>query len=319
MCGPGSPASVRVFNTPVRWYQPRREDVIEKAASRLDYASLEMEYADAQIVTRFNRGSLELNCMERVSHHGRKTAYHMSDRGGAGPRILFIHGSGSTHRIWKSQFRLSDEFPLAALDLGGHGRSEDFDATPGWSTLSAYADEVLAVAESCNAEILIGNSLGGAVVQHIAIERDVTFDGFVLVGTGARLAVLEDLRVWLESDFDRAVEFLHGSGRLFHEADDELVELSKSAMRDCGQSVVRRDFLTCHSFDVRDQVASITAPTLAVTGEHDQLTPPWFHEFLADELPDCANTEIAEAAHLSMLEQPDAFNDLLEDFLVDLR
>lgn len=257
--------------------------------------------------------------METVTHNDRTTAYRISDRGGGGPAVLCIHGSGASHGVWKSQFRLSDLFPVAALDLSGHGDSENFDASVGWSTLSAYADDVLAVAGKVDADVLVGNSLGGAIVQHIALERDVDFDGFALVGTGARLAVMEDLRVWIQNDFDRAVEFLHEPGRLFYDAAEEDVDLSKAAMVDCGQETTARDFLTCHEFDVRDQIHRIETPTLAVTGEHDPLTPPWFHEFFADELPDCAMTTIDDAAHLCMLERPDAFNELLEAFVEDLR
>jgi pimeloyl-ACP methyl ester carboxylesterase len=257
--------------------------------------------------------------MKRVSLRERETAYRHSDRGAGGPTLLFVHGSGATHGVWKGQFRLSDRYPVAAVDLGGHGESADFDADPGWATLSAYADDVLAVAEAVDADVLVGNSLGGAVVQHLLLERDPNLDGLVLVGTGARLAVLEDLRVWLESDYDRAVEFLHGPDRLFHEPTDELRELSREAMYEVGQRVTRRDYETCHRFDVRDRVAEIDLPTLAVTGEADQLTPPAYHEFFADELPDCGWTTIDDAAHLSMLERPAAFNAVLEDFLADLR
>ncbi len=257
--------------------------------------------------------------METVSHHGRTTAYRLSDRGGGGPTVLFVHGSGGTHGAWKGQFRLSDAYPVAALDLSGHGESTDADADPGWGALSAYADDVLAVADAVDADVLVGNSLGGAVGLHLALERDVDLDGLVLVGSGARLSVLEDLRVWLQEDFERAVEFLHEPGKLFYDAPEEYVELSKEAMYGTGQATTARDFLTCDGFDVREEVGEIETPALAVTGEHDKLTPPWYHEFLAEEMPDCAWTTVEDAAHLSMLERPGAFNETLSAFLSDLR
>jgi pimeloyl-ACP methyl ester carboxylesterase len=257
--------------------------------------------------------------METVIHHGRSTAYRLSDRDAAGPTVLCVHGSGGSHGVWKGQFRLADEYPVAALDLGGHGESADFDADAGWATLSAYADEVLAVADAVDADVLAGNSLGGAVALHVALERAVDFDGLVFAGTGARLAVLEDLRVWLDEEFERAVEFLHEPGKLFHDPPEKYVALSKESMYDCGQAVTARDFLTCHEFDVRDRVGEVGTPALEVTGEHDRLTPPWFHEVLADEMADCAFATVDDAAHLSMLERPSAFNGTLGAFLEDLR
>ena len=83
--------------------------------------------------------------MRRVTHHGRTTAYRVADREAEGSPLLCVHGSGGTHEVWKSQLgRLASRRPVVALDLSGHGDSEDFDADPGWETVSAYADDVLA-------------------------------------------------------------------------------------------------------------------------------------------------------------------------------
>ena len=253
--------------------------------------------------------------METVSHHGRETAYEVSDRGGDGPPVCCIHGSGGAREVWKAQHRLADRTPVVTVDLSGHGDSDDIDATPGYPTLSAYADDVLAVAEATESRVLVGNSLGGAVALHVLLEREFSPDAVVLTGTGARLGVLEDLLSWLEDDFERAVEFLHGTDRLFHDPDPELRDLSTERMYECGQAVTNRDFRTCHVFDVRDQLGEIDVPVLAVCGEHDQLTPPWFHEYLADEIPDADLAEIEDAAHMAMLEQPAAFNEAVTSFL----
>ncbi len=253
--------------------------------------------------------------METVPHHGRETAYDVVDRGGDGPPICFVHGSGGSRDVWAGQRPLATDHPVVTIDLSGHGDSDDIDASAGYSTLSAYADDVLAVAEATDSEILVGNSLGGAVVLQILLEREFDPEATVLTGTGARLGVLEDLLAWLRSDFERAVEFLHGQDRLFHDSDPELRERSMERMYDTGQAVTRRDFLTCHEFDVRDRVAEIDAPTLAVYGEYDQLTPPWFHEYLADEIDGAGLAEIEDAAHLAMAERPTAFNGVVEEFL----
>ncbi len=253
--------------------------------------------------------------METVTHHGRETAYDVTDHGGRGPPVCFVHGSGGSRDVWAPQRTLADRAPIVRVDLSGHGDSTDIIADPGYVTLSAYASDVIAVAEATDAEILVGNSLGGAVIMHILLERAFEPEAAVLTGTGARLGVLEDLLVWLKNDFDRAVEFLHGPDRLFHDPSPKVRERSMERMHECGKEVTRRDFLTCHEFDVRDRVSEIDVPTLAVYGEYDQLTPPWFHEYLADEIDDAGLAEIEDAAHLTMLEQPAAFNAALTEFL----
>jgi pimeloyl-ACP methyl ester carboxylesterase len=254
--------------------------------------------------------------MQTVSHNNRSTAYEVFDRGGDGIPVLLVHGSGGARGVWKSQARLADDRPIVAMDLSGHGDSDDVDASPGYETLSAYTDDVVAVADATDAGILCGNSLGGAVVLHTLLNRSHRrdFDGAVYAGTGAKLAVLEDLRNWLAEDFERAVSWLHEPGRLFDDADDQVVDLSRTTMLDCGRETVERDFLTSHTFDVRDRLDEITVPGRAIVGENDALTPPHYHDYLAAEIGDCDVAIVEDAAHLAMLERPRAFNAALHEF-----
>ena len=256
--------------------------------------------------------------METVTHDGRETVYRLAGGGRDdtdSAEVLYVHGSGGTRRLWAAQYGPDGPaHPAVALDLSGHGDSGDVETPPGPETLAAYARDVKAVAEATGAGVLVGNSLGGAVCLHLAIETEFDPSALVLAGTGAKLAVLEDLRTWLAEDFERAVEFLHGPDRLFHDAGARTVERSKRAMRSAGRTVTRRDFLTCHRFDVRDRLSAVDAPTLAVVGEHDGLTPPAYHEYLAEH-PDGAYAEIDDAAHLAMVERPAAFNERVGAFL----
>ena len=260
--------------------------------------------------------------MHTLVHHGRETAYRVSDRGGQGPTVCFVHGSGGSSAVWKAQHRMNDGYPVVTLDCSGHGDSEDADTRPGFETLDAYADDVLAVIEETNADVLVGHSLGGAVVQHLLLERSVDLDGIVLTGTGARLPVPVELRSLFEGDdresLDAVIEYLHEPGRLFAEPDEDRRAVSAAALRECGLNVHRRDFQTCHTFDVRDRLDDVTLPTLAVVGRADQLTPPWYHRQLATTLPDCAFAAIEDAGHLLMLERPSAFNRAVERFLETL-
>ncbi|WP_144903363.1 alpha/beta fold hydrolase [Halobellus captivus] len=253
--------------------------------------------------------------MQSITHNGRETAYRTFDRGGEGPTVLAVHGSGGTHRVWSAQAKLADRFPLIAVDLSGHGDSDDVSAEPGYEALSAYVDDVVAVAEAADADVLLGNSLGGAVVLTALLERDLDVSGAVLAGTGARLPVLDDLFQWVATDFDRVVEFFHKPDHLFHDADEGTLGVSESALRNTGQAVLERDFRTAHAFDVRGQLSAIDVPALALVGEYDRLTPPHYHEELCAALPDCELSVIDDAAHLAMLERPGAFNDALTDFL----
>jgi len=252
--------------------------------------------------------------MAEVSHDGRTTAYRLAGDGDA--RVCYVHGSGGTHRIWTTQYAPQGPArPAAAVDLSGHGDSEDIDTDPGPETLRAYAADVTAVADATGADVFVGNSLGGAVLLTGVLDGTLDPSGLVLAGTGAKLTVLSDLRQWLDDDFERAVEFLHGPDRLFHDADERLLERSKAATYETGRRVTRRDYLSCHTFDARDRLDEIAVPALALVGEYDGLTPPSYHEYLAERMPDCEYRELDDAAHLTMVERPAAFNAAVEAFL----
>lgn len=252
--------------------------------------------------------------MKGVTHHGRTTTFRQT--GNSGPTLLYVHGSGASHAVWKGQLaRLSGEYRGVAVDLSGHGDAHDVATPAGPETMSAYGEDVAAVAEATAADVLVGNSLGGAVVLSLLLDGDIEPMATVLVGTGARLAVAPDLLGWLSNDFERAVEFLHGPDMLFHDPDERYLTVSKAAMYDVGRAVTERDFRTSDMFDIRGRLDEIPVPTFAITGEYDQLTPPKFHEYLAENLPDGRWETVPDAAHFSMLERPDAFNQRLRSFL----
>jgi 3-oxoadipate enol-lactonase len=225
-----------------------------------------------------------------------------------------VHGSGGTRSIWKAQ-RARLEEPVAALDLTGHGDSKDIDVAAGDPARNVYVRDTLAVASAIDADVLVGNSLGGSVILEAVLEHDPDVEAVVLLGSGAKLGVKKTLRRWLAEDWDRAVEFLHEPDRLFHEPSGRLTDLSRQAMAAVGRDVTERDFLTCHHFDVRDRLGEVSVPLLAVTGVYDQLTPPRFHGYLSSGCPQGRAALVPEAAHLSMLERPTPVNRLLTSFV----
>ncbi len=252
--------------------------------------------------------------METVSHTNRTTAYR---RGGGedGPVVCYIHGAGGSHGIWTEQCSNSDSPPAVVPDLSGHGESDDVSTAPGRETLDAYAEDVVAVCAETGATVLCGNSMGGAVAMWAILEHGLEPAALVLADTGAKLSVDSAFLDGLGSDFEAAIESLHAPGTLFHEPTERMVGPSKRSLRAAGRAVTLRDFETCDAFDVRERMDEVVVPTLAVCGEHDPMTPPAFHEYLAAKLPDCVFREIADAAHLPMLERPSAFDDAIRSFL----
>lgn len=102
---------------------------------------------------------------------------------------------------------------------------------------------------------------------------------------------------------------------MFHTDGERLVEGSKKAMYDAGQVVTLRDFLSCHTFDVRDEASEISVLMLTPIGKYDRLTPSSYHEYLAETMPDGEFGTVKDAAHFAVLGRPAVFNEAMKSFL----
>ena len=98
-------------------------------------------------------------------------------------KLVFIHGAGGVKDSWQYQV---DHFPESeAVNLPGHTEGEPCPSIEdymkwlrGYILQQAYEDVVL-----------VGHSMGGAIVQLYALEHPQELKAIILIGTGARLRV----------------------------------------------------------------------------------------------------------------------------------
>jgi len=96
--------------------------------------------------------------------------------------IVFIHGNSMSKKIWKKQFssKLSERYNLIALDLPGHGESENLTSYD-LHVLSTCISSVV-TSLSLQNYFLVGNSLGGDLILQELNKLD-NCKGIVLVDT----------------------------------------------------------------------------------------------------------------------------------------
>jgi pimeloyl-ACP methyl ester carboxylesterase len=70
--------------------------------------------------------------------------------------------------------------------------------------------------------------------------------------------------------------------------------------------------------DATPGLDNIAVPTLVVVGEHDAITPPTQSSAMAARIWGSEVVAIPGAGHLSNLENPEAFNAAVTDFLAKL-
>ncbi|HET7530050.1 MAG TPA: alpha/beta fold hydrolase, partial [Mycobacteriales bacterium] len=67
-----------------------------------------------------------------------------------------------------------------------------------------------------------------------------------------------------------------------------------------------------------DTLRAVAVPTLVLVGEEDGLTPPAESEAIAEAVPGARLVVLPRAGHLSALEDPDAFNAEVREFVARL-
>lgn len=237
-------------------------------------------------------------------------------RGTASPPIVAIHGAGGLGRYWGNQLvGLSRTTRFVAFDLPGHGRSTG----PTHITIAEGAQRVAALMNALKMDqaVLLGHSMGSAIALSLARQQPARVRGLVLVGTGARLRVNPTILNGLQQDW-------HGTTRLITEwsyasgTSPLVLETATADLRQVDPQVVQSDYAACNTFDMTQEISAIDAPALVLVGEHDRMTPLPYTQQLAHSLPNATLQIIPNAGHMAMLEQPNAVNAAIREFMEGL-
>ena len=71
------------------------------------------------------------------------------------------------------------------------------------------------------------------------------------------------------------------------------------------------------SYNVPDQLHTITAPTLVIGGKHDWICPPELSEQIAAAIPNTDLRIFENSGHLIRVDEPEALLDAIMIFLVN--
>jgi pimeloyl-ACP methyl ester carboxylesterase len=231
--------------------------------------------------------------------------------------IVFVHGAGGSHKSWRYQLKyLSDRFRIIAVDLPGHGMS----GGEGEETIGEYARYLTALMDALELEnvVLGGHSMGGAIALKVALENPDRLGGLLLVGTGARLRVMPMIFSMIKDDFDAAVEGM-GSSFFGPAASEDIMNEEKRLLAKSSPDVMLQDFTACDSFDVINELSSISLLTLILCGNQDSLTPVKYSEFLHDKIENSEVVFFDNCGHMPMVEQSVEFNEAVASFLTRLQ
>jgi pimeloyl-ACP methyl ester carboxylesterase len=101
-----------------------------------------------------------------------------------------------------------------------------------------------------------------------------------------------------------------------HQRDDRLTAIVRQMIAETGpEAFVRQEQAIMSRPDSRPLLAWIRCPTLVVVGDADVATPPELNKEIADGIPGAKIVTIQDSGHLTTIEQPDAVNAALTEWL----
>lgn len=249
---------------------------------------------------------------------------------GGGPPVVFLHGIGGNRHNWTRQtVAIADSFTTYAWDARGYGDSDDY---PGPLTFSDFGDDLTRLLDHFDIQRahLVGLSMGARILMDFAprhLDRVATltlcdcFYGFENALSPEKQAEYIELR-----------EGPLREGRTFADLAPRLIEslVSSNATAEVREEL-RQSILALRvdsylktlrasvSFDQADELGALAVPVKLIFGSEDQLTPPSIGQEMVALLPDASLAVLDGAGHLSNLEEPAGFNQVLQAFLTDHR
>jgi pimeloyl-ACP methyl ester carboxylesterase len=233
---------------------------------------------------------------------------------GEGPALLLSHGYSATSQMWRGQIEaLSKDFKLIVWDMRGHGQS-DYPADPGAYSEAATVADMAALLDAAGARraIVGGLSLGGymSLAFHLAYPERVR--ALLIIDTGPGYRKDEPREAWNQNALRTAARFeSEGLGRLAKGSAEMRASTHRSAD---GLVLAARGMLTQKDARVIDSLPTIAVPSLVVVGADDTPFLP-ASDYMAAKIPGARKVVIPKAGHGANIDQPEAFNAAILDFL----
>jgi 3-oxoadipate enol-lactonase len=245
----------------------------------------------------------------------------------SGPVITMSNSLASNLSMWEPQMPvLTSRYRVLRYDTRGHGGTE---ATAGPYSLDELSEDVRALlrALGITRTHFIGLSMGGMIGQIIAIKYPQMLQSLVLCDTMSRVPT-EAKPMW-----DDRIHTAETGGmeplveptlaRWFTEPFRQKGSPVLDQVRTMIRSTPPRGYTgCCHAIaalNLTDHLKAITLPTLIIVGEDDPATPVAASHVIHEQIRGSELVILKSAAHLSNLEQPEAFNQALTAFLPKVR
>lgn len=240
----------------------------------------------------------------------------------SGPVVLLGNSLATDLTMWDPQVPAltGAGYRVLRYDRRGHGQSA---APPGPYTLEQLAGDVVGLLDALGLPCVhfCGLSIGGMVGQILGAEHAQRFHSLTLCDTSphmgnpeswdARMANVRagGMQAELEPTLQRwfTPEGIQRLPQVIEQVTRMILSTSVEGYCGCGAAI--------QQLDNRARLPRIALPTLVLVGREDHGTPVEPNRFIHEQVAGSRFTILDNAAHLSNMEQPEAFNAALLEHL----
>ena len=252
------------------------------------------------------------------------TIHYRSEGAADAPAIVLVHGYPLSGDLFREQRAgLSGTYRVVTLDLRGYGASTAPDSN---ATVQTYAQDVLDVMTRLGVEraIIGGMSMGGPVVFEMYRRAPARFRGMILIDTTPKPAAPAEAGLWRgvaaqarQQGVPSLVPFLikdmlTGQTRM---NDAPLADYLSGLITDASlEAAVAGANALATRPDSQPTLATISVPTLVITGAEDTIYPFETARDMANAIPNATLALPPGAAHAAIIEAGGAANDAIRSW-----
>jgi pimeloyl-ACP methyl ester carboxylesterase len=222
---------------------------------------------------------------------------------GQGPPLVLVHGLCGSGKWWAANVPfLARRYRVYTVDLVGFGRSRcerPFTLAEASATLGDWMERT-----EVGPAHLAGHSMGGHIAAELAADRPWLVRRLLLVNAAAIPFELAGVPGPLTA--------MRGLARA---VSPQFLSLLFDDAACAGPATIARAARDLLQADIRPKLPRIAAPTLVVWGSHDPLVPLSLGRQLAAAIPGARLAVLPDTGHNPMIERPQTFNRLVDNFL----
>jgi 3-oxoadipate enol-lactonase len=236
------------------------------------------------------------------------------------PPLMLSNSLGTNLHMWDPQIpELTKHFRVIRYDSRGHGQS---GAPDGPYSIDELGRDALAIMDALELEQVhwMGLSKGGMIGQWLLTHAPERIGRAVLANTGSHMPPPDLWNQRIRTALDKGMEELT-PGVIerwftpeFREREPETVQKIVRMLHTTPAHGYAGSCSAIRDMDQRESIRTVTNPVLVVVGSRDPATPPEMGKRIADTIRG-ARIVTLDAAHLSNIEQAEAFNQAVIDFL----